>query len=158
MEFSREEYWSVLPFPSTGNLPDRGIEPRSPALQAESLTSELQESPIEYSGLISFRNDWFDLLAIQGTLKSLLQHRNSKASILWLSAFFMVQFSHPYLTTGKNTAFTIQNFVGKVMSLLFNMLSRFVIAFLPRSKCLLISWLHVNSGRGTSIQTIQPLR
>ena len=82
MEFSREEYWSVLPFPSTGNLPDRGIEPRSPALQAESLTSELQESPIEYSGLISFRNDWFDLLAIQGTLKSLLQNHSLKASIL----------------------------------------------------------------------------
>jgi len=87
----------------------------------------------EYSGVISFRIDLFDLDRL-GTLKSLLQYRNSKASILWLSAFFMVQLSHPYMTTGKNTAFTIQNFVGKVTSLLFNMLSRFVIAFLSRSK------------------------
>ena len=81
----------------------------------------------EYSGLISFRIDWFDLLAVQGTLKSLLQHHSSKASILWLSAFFMVQLSHPYMTTGKTIALTIQTFVGKVMTLLFNMLSRFVI-------------------------------
>jgi len=95
----------------------------------------------EYSGLTSFRMDWFDLLAVQGTLKSLLQHHSSKASILWLSAFFMVQLSNPYMTTGKTIALTRQTFVGKVMSLLFNMLSRFVIAFLPRSKCLLISWL-----------------
>ena len=91
----------------------------------------------EYSGLISFRIDWFDL-SVQGTLKSLLQHHRSKASILWHSAFFMVQLSHPYMTTGKTIALTRQTFVGKVMSLLFNMLSRFVIAFLPRSKCLLI--------------------
>ena len=89
----------------------------------------------QYSGLISFRIDWFDLLAVQGTLKSLLQHHNSKASILQYSAFFMVQLSHPYMTTGKDTALTIRTFVGK-MSLFFNMLSRFVIAFLPRSKCL----------------------
>ena len=95
----------------------------------------------EYSGLISFRIDWLVLLAIQGTLKSLLQHHSSKASILQLSDFFMVQLSHPYMTTGKTIALTRQTFVGKVMSLLFNMLSRLVINFIPRSKCLLISWL-----------------
>ena len=94
----------------------------------------------EYSGLISFRIDWFDLLAIQGTLKSLLQHHSSKASILWLSAFFIVQHSHLYMTIGKTIALTRWTFVGKEMSLLFNMLSRLFIAFLPRSKCLLISW------------------
>ena len=88
----------------------------------------------EHPGLISFRMDWLDLLAVQGTLKSLLQHHSSKASILWHSAFFIVQLSHPYMTTGKNTALTRQTFVGKVMSLLFNMLSRLVITFLPRSK------------------------
>ena len=92
----------------------------------------------EYSGLIFFRMDWLDLLAVQGTLKSLLQHNSSKASILRCSAFFMVQLSHPYTTTGKTIALTRQTFVGKVMSLLFNMLSRLVIAFLPRSKHLLI--------------------
>ena len=95
----------------------------------------------EYSGFISFRIDWFDLPAVQGTVKGLLQHHNSKASILWHSAFFMVQLSHPYTITGKTIALTIQTFVTKVMSLLFNMLSRFVTAFLPRSKHLLISWL-----------------
>ena len=95
----------------------------------------------EYSGLISFRMDWLDLLAIQGTLKSLLQHYSSKASVLWCSAFFIVQLSHPYMTTGKTVALTRQTFVDKIMSLLFNMLSRLVITFLPRSKCLLISWL-----------------
>ena len=95
----------------------------------------------EYSGLISFRFHWFDLLALQGTLKSLLQHHSSKASILQHSAFFMVQFSYPYTTTGKTIALTRQTFLGKIMSLLFNMLSRFVIAFLPRTKHLLISWL-----------------
>ena len=95
----------------------------------------------EYSGLISFRTDWIVLLAVQGTLKSLLQHHSSKASILWHSAVFMGQISHPYMTTGKTMALTRQTFVGKAMSLLFNMLSRFVMAFLPRSKCLLISWL-----------------
>ena len=94
-----------------------------------------------FSGLISFRVDWFDLLAVQGTLKSLLQHHSSKASILWHSAFFIVQLSHPYMTTGKTIALTRWRFVGKGMSLLFNMLSRLVITFLPRSKCLLISWL-----------------
>ena len=95
----------------------------------------------EYSGLISFRMDWFDLLAFQGTLKSLLQHHSSKASILWYSAFYIVQFSHPYMTTGKARALTRQTFAGKVISLLFNMLSMLVIAFLPRSKHLFISWL-----------------
>ena len=95
----------------------------------------------EHSGLISFRMDWLDLLAVQGTLKSLLQHHSSKASILWRSAFFIVQLSHPYMTTGKTIASTRWTFVGKVMSLLLNMLSRLVITFLPRSKRLLISWL-----------------
>ena len=95
----------------------------------------------EHPGLISFRMDWLDLLAVQGTLKSLLQHHRSKASILWHSAFFMVQLSHLYVTTGKTIALSRWTFVGKVMSLLFNMPSRFVIAFLPRNKHLLISWL-----------------
>ena len=96
----------------------------------------------EYSGLISVRIDWFHLLAIQGTLKSLLQHHSSKAPILWHSAFFIVQLSHPYVTTGKTIALTRRTFVSKVMFMLFNMLSRLVITFLPRSKRLLISWLH----------------
>ena len=100
----------------------------------------------EYSGLISFRIDWLDLLPAQGTLKSLLQHHSSKASILWHSAFLMVQLSHPYITTRKTIALTRWTFVGKVMSLLFNMLSRLVIAFLPRSKNLLISWLQALSA------------
>ena len=100
----------------------------------------------EHPGLISFRMDWLDLLAVQGTLKSLLQHHTSKASILRCSAFFTVQLSHPYMTTGKTIALTRQNFVGKVMSLLFNMLSRLVITFLPRSKRLLISWLQSPSA------------
>ena len=95
----------------------------------------------EYSGLISFRMDWLDLLAVQGTLKSLLQHHSSKASVLQCLAFFIVQLSHPYMITGKTIALTRWTFVGKVMSLLFNMLSRLVKAFLPRSKRLLISWL-----------------
>ena len=95
----------------------------------------------EYPGLISFRMDWLDLFTVQGTLKSLLQHHSLKASVLQCSAFFLVQLSHPYMTTGKTIALTRQTFVGKVMSLLFNMLSRLVITFLPRSKCLLISWL-----------------
>ena len=108
----------------------------------------------EHSGLISLKEilksilkmHWLDLLAVQWTLKSLLQHHSSKASILGCSAFFMVQLSHPYMTNGKTTALTIQSFVSKVMSLLFNMLSRLVIAFLPRSKCLLISWLQSPSA------------
>jgi len=95
----------------------------------------------EYSGLISFRMDWFDLLAVQGTLKSLLQHHSSKTSIFQNSAFFIVQLSHPYMTTGKAIALTRRTFINKVMSLLFNMLYRLAIAFPPKSKCLLISWL-----------------
>ena len=100
----------------------------------------------EHPGLISFRMDWLDLLAVQGTRKSLLQHHNSKASILWHSAFFTVPLSHPYMTTGKTIALPRRTFVGKVVSLLFNMLSRLVITFLPRSKCLLISWLQSPSA------------
>ena len=100
----------------------------------------------EYSGLISFRMDWLDLLVVQGTLKSLLQHHSSKASILQCSAFFTVQLSHPYMTTGKTIALTRRMFVGKVISLLFNMLSRLVITFLPRSKHLSISWLQSPSA------------
>ena len=100
----------------------------------------------EYSGLISFRMDWLDLLAVQGTLNSLLQHHSSKTSILQCLAFFIVQLSYPYMTTGKNIALTRWTFVGKVMSLLLNMLSRLVITFLPRSKHLLISWLQSPSA------------
>ena len=100
----------------------------------------------EHSGLISFRMDWLDLLAVQGTLKSLLQHYSSKASVLWCSAFFIVQLSHPYMTIGKTIALIRRTFVGKVMSLLLNMLSRLVITFLPRSKHLLISWLQSPSA------------
>ena len=100
----------------------------------------------EYSGLISFRIHWLDLLAVQGTLKSLLQHHSSKASVLQRSAFFMVKLSHPYITIGKTIALARRTSVGKVMSLLFNMLSRLVIGLLPRSKCLLISWLQSPSA------------
>ena len=100
----------------------------------------------EYPGLISFRMDWLDLFAVQGTLKSLLQHHTSEASILWCSAFFTVQLSHPYMTTGKTIALTRRTFVDKVMSLLFNMQSRLVITFLPWSKHLLISWLQSPSA------------
>ena len=117
----------------------------------------------EYLGLISFRMDWLDLLAVQGTLKSLLQHHSSKASILRCSAFFIVQLSHPYMTTGKTIALTRQTFVGKVMSLLFNMLSRLVITFLPRSKRLLISWLQSPSAvileppkKSDTVSTVSP--
>ena len=115
--------------------------------------------------LISFRMDWLDLLAVQGTLKSLLQHHSSKASILQCSAFFIVQLSHPYITTGKTIALTRQTYVGKVMSLLFNMLSRLVITFLPRSKYLLISWLQSPSAvilepkkiKSDTVSTVSPL-
>ena len=100
----------------------------------------------EYSGLISFRTDWFDLLVLHGTLKSLLHHYSSKASILWRSTFFMVQLSHPYLTTGKTIALIRWTFITKVMFLLYNILSRLVIVFLTRSKCLLISWLQSPSA------------
>ena len=112
-----------------------------------SLSLSFSISPsIEYSGSVSFRMGWLDLLAIQGTFKSLLQHHSSKASIPRCSAFFTVQFSHPYMTTGKTIALTRRTFVGKAMSLLFNMLSRLVITFLPRSKHLLISWLQSPSS------------
>ena len=100
----------------------------------------------EYSRIMSFRRDWFDLLPVQENLKSLLQHNSSKASILWCSAFFIVQLSYPYITTGKKIALTKQTFVDKVISLLFNMLSRLVITFLPKSKSLLISWLQSPSA------------
>ena len=100
----------------------------------------------EYSGLISFRMDWLDLLAVQGTFKTLLQYHSSKTSILRHTAFFMVQLSHPYMTTGKTVTLTVWTFVGKIMSLLFSIWSRFVIAFLPRSKHLLISWLQASSA------------
>ena len=118
----------------------------------------------EYSGLISLRMDWLDLLAVQGTLKSLLQHHSSKASILQCSAFFMVQPSHPHMTTGKTIALTRRTFVAKVMSLLFNMLSRLVIAFLPGRKHLLISWLQSPSAviwdhkkiRSATVSTVSP--
>ena len=107
----------------------------------------LSSSPSnEYSGLISFRIDWFDLFSVQGTLKSLLQHHSSRVSTLCLSAFFMVQLSYPYVTTGKTIALTRWTFVGRVISLLLNMLSRLVITFLPRSKRLLISWLQSPSA------------
>ena len=118
----------------------------------------------EHPGLISFRVDLLDLLAVQGTLKSLLQNHSSEASILWCSTFFTVQLSHPYMTMGKTVAFTRQTFVGQVMSLLFNMLSRLVIAFLPRSKHLLISWLQSPSAvifeppkiKSDTVSTIPP--
>ena len=114
---------------------------------AKGLEFQLQHYSFQRNpGRISFRMDWLDLLAVQGTLKSLLQHHSSKASILWHSAFFTVQLSHPYMTTGKTIALTRQTFVGKVMSLPFNMLSRLVIIFLPRSKRLLISWLQSPSA------------
>ena len=100
----------------------------------------------EHPGLISFRTDWLDLIAVHGTLKSLLQHHSSKASFLWYSSLFTVQLSHPYMTTGKTIALIRQSFVGKVISLLLNMLSRLVIIFLPRSKRLLISWLQSPSA------------
>ena len=118
----------------------------------------------EHTGLISFRMDWLDLLAVEGTLKSLLQHHSSKALIFWCLAFFTVQLSHPYVTTGKTIALTRRTFVGKVMSLLFNMLSRLVITFLPRSKRLLISWLQSPSAvileplqtKSDTVSTVSP--
>ena len=119
----------------------------SPHQVANVLSFSFNISPSsEHPGLLSFRMDWLDLLAVQGTHKSLLQHHSSKASILLHSAFFIVQLSHPHTTTGKNIALTTQTFVGKVMSLLLNMLSRLVITFLPRSKCFLISCLQSSSA------------
>ena len=113
---------------------------------AKELELQLQHQSNEYSGVLSLRINWFDLLAVQGTLKSLLWHHSSKVSVLQCSAFFMVQLSHPYMTTGKTIALTRWTYVGKVMSLLFNVLSRFVIAFLSRSKHLLILWLQSPSA------------
>ena len=118
----------------------------------------------EHPGLISFRMDWLDLLAVQRTLKSLLQHHSSKASVLQRSAFFIIQLSHPQVITGKTTDLTRRTFVGKVMSLLFNMLSRLVITFLPRSKCLIISWLQSPSAvileppkiKSDTVSTVSP--
>ena len=131
---------------------------------AKVLELQLQhQSRNEYSGLISFRMDWLDLV-VQGILRSLLQDHSSKASIFWHSAFFMVQLSHPYMITRKTIALTIQTVVGKVMSLLFNILSRFVIAFLPSSKCLFISWLQSPSAvilepkkiKSLTVSTVSP--
>ena len=136
---------SVIPFTSfPHSLPTSGSFPMSQLFTwgCQRIGFSFSISPSnEHPGLISFRMDWLDLLAVQGTLKSLLQHHSSKAAIFWHSAFFTVQLSHPDMTTGKTIALTRRTFVGKVMSLLFNMLSRLVITFLPRSKHLLISWL-----------------
>ena len=141
---------SVVPFssclqscPASGSFPVSSLHRVTKVLEFFSFSISPSN---EYSGLISFRIDWLDFLAVQGTLKSLLQHRSSKASILRRSAFFIVQLSHPYMTTGKTVAFIRWTFVSKVMSLLFNMLSRLVITFLSRSKRLLISWLQSPSA------------
>ena len=141
---------SVMPFSSRlQSFPHQGLSNES-VLRIrwpEYWTFSFSISPFsEYSGLISFRMDWLDLLAVQGTLKSLLQHHISKASILWCSVFFIVQLLYTYMTTGKTIALTRQTFVRKVMSLFFNMLSRLMITFLPRSRCLLISWLQSPSA------------
>ena len=131
-------------FPSTGVFSDESaLHIRWPKYWSFSFNISPSN---EHPGLIFFRMDWLDLLAVQGTLKSLLQHYSSKESILQHSAFLTVQLSHPYMTTGKTIALTRQTFVGKVMSLILNMLSRLVITFLPRSKCLLISWLQSPSA------------
>ena len=136
---------SVIPFFSAFNLSqhqDLFKWVSSSHQVAKVLEFQLQHQSFQWIFMmISFRMGWLDLLAVQGTLKSLLQHQSSKASILWCSAFFIVQLSHPYMTTGKATALIRWTFVGKVLFLLFNMLSRLVITFLPRSKRLLISWL-----------------
>ena len=143
---------SVIPFSSCPqSLPASGSFPLSQLFawggQSTGVSALASIIPSkEHPGVISFRMDWLDLLAVQGTLKSLLQHRSSKAPILWCSAFFTVQLSHPYMTTGKTIALTRWTFVGKVMSLLLNMLSKLVITFLPRSKRLLISWLQSPSA------------
>ena len=136
---SATHFFCLQSFPASGSFPVSQFF-TSDGQNIGNLWNEISRSS-EYSGLISFRIDWLDLLAVQGTLKSLLQHHGLKASILWHSDLFMVQLSLPYMTTGIDIALTICTFVGKVMSLLLNTLSRFVIAFLPRSKRLLISWL-----------------
>ena len=132
-------------FPSIRVFPNESVLIRWPKYWSFSFSisppNEHSSVLPEYSGPLSFRMDWFDLLAVQGTLKCLLQHHSSKVSILRHSAFFMVQLSHPYMPTGKTIALTRWTFVGKVMCPLFNMLSRLVIAFLPRNRCLLISWM-----------------
>ena len=137
---------SVIPFASClQSFPASGSIPMSWLVASGGLRIEIQHQSFQwYSGLISFRIDWFDLLAVQRTLKSLLQHHSSKASVLQHSAFFTVQLSHSYMTTGKTITLTIWTFVSKTMSLLFSTLSRFVIAFLRRSKSLLISWLQLH--------------
>ena len=150
---------SVLPFPSwlqsiTVFFNESVLHMRWPKYWSFSFNISPSS---EHSGLISFRIDWLDLLAVQGTLKSLLKHQGSKSSILQCSAFFMVQLSHPYMTTGKTIALTRWTFVGKVMFLLFNMLSRLVIAFLPRSKCLLILWLQSPSAVILEPKKIKPV-
>ena len=141
----------VFPFSSClQSFPELGSFPMSQFFtsggQSTGASASASVLSVEYSGLISFRIDWFDLLAGKGTLKSLLQHHTSKASVLWHSTFSIVHISLPYITTGKTIALATRTFVGIVMSLLFNTLSRFVIAFLPRSKCLLISWLQSPSA------------
>ena len=140
--------WSLLLLPS--NFPSIRVFSNESVLhirQPKYWSFNFSISPDnEYSGLISFRMDWLDLLEVQGTLKSLLQHHSSKDSIFWHSVFFMVLLSHPYMTTGKTITLTRWTFVSKVMSLLFNMLSRLIIALLPRSKHLLISWLQSPSA------------
>ena len=133
-------------FPASGRFPVSQLLTSSCIKWPKYWSFSFSISPSnEYSGLISFTIDWFDILVVQGTPKSLLQHHNSEASVLQRSVFFMVQLSHPYMTIGKTVALTIWTFIGKVISLLFNMLSRLVIAFLPRSKHLLISWLQLPS-------------
>ena len=131
-------------FPASGSFQMSHLFPSGG--QSIGVSASTSVLPMNTQGLIFFRMDWLDLLAVQGTLKSLLQHHSLKASILLCSAFFIAQLSHPYMTTGKTIALTRQTFVDKVMSLLFNMLSRLVITFLPRSKCLLISWLQSPSA------------
>ena len=149
------------PFPPAFNLPQhQGLfQWGSSSYQvAKVLEFQLQHRPSnEYSGLISFRMGWLDLLAVQGTLNRLLQHHSSKASILWLSAFFIVKLSHPYLSSGNTIVLIRRTFVGKVMSLLFNILSRLVIAFPPMSKRLLISWLHSPSAVILEPKKIKPV-
>ena len=142
--FSRQECQSGLPLPSPGSFQmSQFFASGGPKYWSFSFNISLSN---EYSGLISFRMDWLDLFAVQGTHESLLQHHSSKASILQRSAFFIVQLSHSYMTTGKSIALTRWTFAGKVMSLLFNMLSRLVIAFLPRIMFLLVSWLQLLSA------------
>ena len=142
---------SVIPFSSCPrSFPASGSSQISQLFtsggQSTGVSASMNSPSSEYPGLISFRMDWSDILSVQGTLKSLLQHHSSKASVLRCSASFILQLSHPYMTTGKAIALTRQTFVDKVMALLFNMVSRLVITFLPRSKCLLISWLQSPSA------------